>query len=695
MTLRMKILAPLIAILASVFGLLTVKDISALNGQIEARIRSLGDIKELGFTSLLDNYRGLGSMFLDTVLSDKKAVALFAARDRNGLVAELMPLYSSMKEKYRIAQFHWHLPNNVSFVRFHKLGTFGDDLSAQRKTVVKVNAEKVEVTGLEVGVGDLGLRVVRPVFDAAGAHIGSVEYGGAIDSSFIDYFAANATAEVKAAGLEISVVSKDANGKFHLLGSNFEKEVSGKPEEEMRRLEPTGSSCSTAGATALASYLLRDFAGNGVGYVRFRYDVNFILAQRRAQLLQSLATYVATLALLAILMLAIIFRAVNRPVQAVTAALKDIAEGDGDLTRKLPVRSNDEIAEMAVFMNRFMDFLREMLSGIKEAARGLSVSGRDLAQRTSIAESSVESIVKTIDAFEERFRHQNESVEATASALDRLTENVESLKGMILVQASSVAESSASIEEMVGTTQSIGASLEKLSESIRSLSGASESGKALVGSVVEQLKAVAAKSQRLLEANVVIEDIAVRTNLLGMNASIEAAHAGSSGKGFAVVANEIRALATSAQAQSKDIADAVSEIRGSIDGVVDFSERARDGFGRIFDLVRDVDGLQAEINSATAEQRRGSGEILEALGSINDITARVRAGSEEMSAGHSLIRSEIGSLSDIAKEVGAQISIVTSATRNIGESIASIAAMTKANRDSIEGVVAQTEKFML
>jgi methyl-accepting chemotaxis protein len=634
-------------------------------------------------------------MFIDTVLTDKKAVALFAVRDRDGLVKELQPLYSAMKAKYRIAQFHWHLPNNVSFVRFHKLGSFGDDLTAQRKTVVKVNAEKIEVTGLETGLGDLGLRVVRPVFDEKGNHIGSVEYGGAIDANFIDYFAAGATAEVKAAGLDLSVVSKDATGKYHLLGSNYEKELSESPEEEIKSLAPTGASYTLAGTWAHAFYLLRDFSGDSVGYVKFKYDASPLLALARARLFQSLLIYLGTLALVSLLTIITVFRVVNAPVKAATTAFKGIAAGKGDLTQKLPACSGDEIGEMATHMNSFMDFLHNMILNIRDASRKLSSSGKDLAQNMSFTESSVRTIVQNIDAVGERFGQQKESVETTASALEQVTRSVESLNELIQVQASSVTESSSSIQEMVSTIQSVGASLEKLADAVSRLSVASHSGKSLLDSVVVKIQNVAEKSQKLLDANATIEDIATRTNLLAMNAAIEAAHAGAMGRGFSVVATEIRKLAENSQTQSRDITSVITEIRNVIGGMVDSSAKVRDGFDEIFALIQSVDELQTEINHAMAEQKEGSRQILEALSSINEITSQVRTGSEEMSEGHRLIKHEMDRLSSIAEDVGSRIAAVTVETQAITTSITSVTEMTKRNNDSIDAVAGQTELFKL
>ena len=121
-------------------------------------------------------------------------------------------------------------------MRFHKPEKFGDDLSSFRATVVKVNESKKEVSGLEVGVADVGEMVVSPVFDESGNHIGSVEYGGNLDSKFIEKYVNQQTEEVKKNGLNVSIITKNLKGEFMLTGSNYEKELQKDSEKISREL---------------------------------------------------------------------------------------------------------------------------------------------------------------------------------------------------------------------------------------------------------------------------------------------------------------------------------------------------------------------------------------------------------------------------------------------------------------------------
>jgi methyl-accepting chemotaxis protein len=695
MRIQNKLLLPILAILAAQYAFLIIKDTSSVSADTEKQIRSRGDLKYLSLAIDLSNRQQLGELFVDTVLMDKKAVALFAARDRQGLYQELLPIYTALKGKYKIAQFHFHLPNAISFLRFHKPGSFGDDLSTTRKTVVEANAKKAMMTGLEIGIGDLGLRVVKPVFDAAGNHIGSVEFGGGVDGDYIKDFVARASDAAKDHGLQVSIVSKNIEGKYSLLGTNFEDKLSDDPEAIVKRLSGRGSMVIVSGKDAEAYFLLSDFSSAAIGFAKFKYDVGDILGARDAFFSRSYAAYAVTLVVVLVLMFAIVLRVVSEPLRKASKSLRDIAMGRGDLSKKLTVSTKDEVGELARHFNEFIDALHGIIQSIRDSARSLASSSGELVESMQGTSKAVTAIATSVESVRLRARSQDDSVRTVSSAVQEIARNIDSLDLQIQRQASNVTEASASIEEMAGQIASATRSLDTLDATVEDLVEASEGGKRLILGVVEQIRSIAAQSEKLLDANQVIQDISSRTDLLAMNAAIEAAHAGASGKGFSVVADEIRKLAENAREQSNFITKELAGVKATIDQAVGTSEQTHRGFDGIFSLVTRVRSLQTEIHGAIVEQNLGSKQLLEALTDINGITSQIRTGSSEMSSGNGLILSEIERLREISVDIGNQISGILEETRSISESVAAVNAMTADNRNAIGVVVENTAKFKL
>lgn len=678
MNIRNKLLFPILALLIMQYAFLVIKDSASINDNTDKRIKALGELKYFGFNSGLSAYQELGGMLLDSIAMNKKAIALFASRDRKGLLAELLPVYDAMKDKYRIAQLHFHLPDCTSFLRVNKPASFGDDLSKSRPMVLYVNQNKTVATGIEIGLGGLGLRVVKPLFYPEGTHIGSFEYGGGIDDKFIAHFVETATESVKANGLNLSIVAKGSDGKYRLFGSNFEKEIADSPERIVADLASARSAFAVLGDTAFAYFPLADFSGKLVGFVKFKYDVGGILRDKRDFFVKSYAAYTATLFLMLLLIVALVLRIVTQPLRRASAALKDIAAGEGDLSGKLKVAARDEVGELAGHFNDFIDVLHDIILSIRDSTRDLSSSGELLAERMNETSSSVREIGRNIDSVRERCVEQDESVETVAASVEQISRNIRSLDSLVQDQAAGVTESSAAIEEIVSHLASTTRNIETIGGTVERLHEASDTGRQRLLSVTDQIKA-----------------IAEQTSLLAMNAAIEAAHAGASGRGFSVVADEIRKLSENAKGQSQVIAKELTGIKSVIDAVVASSDSTKEAFDSIFSLVEKVDLLQAELRGSLAEQGEGSKQILEALAEINDITTKVRTGSSEMNDGNRHILEQMGKLRAISAEIGNRIGEISKGTSVINESVAGVNAMAERNRDSIKAVVDQTGKFRL
>jgi PAS domain S-box-containing protein len=211
---------------------------------------------------------------------------------------------------------------------------------------------------------------------------------------------------------------------------------------------------------------------------------------------------------------------------------------------------------------------------------------------------------------------------------------MEQLNGNVTEQATAVTESAAAIEEMVANIQSVTTTLSKNADHVNDLQSASAVGHTSLNEVVSDIREIANQSESLLGINSVMENIASQTNLLSMNAAIEAAHAGEAGRGFAVVAGEIRKLAESSSQQSKTTSAALKKIKGAIDKITRSTESVLNKFNAIDEGIKTVTEQERGVLNAMEEQKQGSQQVLLAMGQLSDITQRVKSDAQQMVKRH-------------------------------------------------------------
>lgn len=201
------------------------------------------------------------------------------------------------------------------------------------------------------------------------------------------------------------------------------------------------------------------------------------------------------------------------------------------------------------------------------------------------------------------------------------------------------------------------------------------------------------ESGSLMEASNVIQHIASQTNLLAMNAAIEAAHAGEAGKGFAVVADEIRKLSEDSALQGKTITATLKSLIAEIDTLSDSSKIVEEKFNVIFGLAEQVKSMSDRLTAAMREQEHGSKEILAAIKNINAVTTEVQAGSEEMLRGGEGAAHEMHTLDELTRIITASMNEMAAGAIQINNAVQEVNAMTQKNRESIEKLAAEVGKF--
>jgi methyl-accepting chemotaxis protein len=433
---------------------------------------------------------------------------------------------------------------------------------------------------------------------------------------------------------------------------------------------------------------LKDGSGSRIGIVSMSLPMTTV-----GQTVQFIDRVVLPLLLGGIALLLVVFILLLRVVviaplknTAATSAMvsENLRSREADFTYQMPVKRRDEIGVIIRSINGFIASLRTLVQRLKDAQSSLRAIGENLTSQSEESARANARIMDAAAAIQGQTEDQGRSLERTTAVLQNASEGLGGLNALILEQNKAITASSASVEEMGCAIGAVAVATREMREQFNSLVAVAGQGKKRQEDVDRQIQGILSLSESLVGANRVIAQIAAKTNLLAMNAAIEAAHAGDAGRGFAVVADEIRTLAENARSQSGSIKVELSDISKAVQDTAAISAKSQEAFLLVSEQIGATDAFIARIDTAIDAQRRASTQIQGALDAITAAASRVQDTSGDMTAHMEGVKGEMDELTHIVRDIQQGIAGMGEGAREVNRAAETVLGLARDTHRNIQ-----------
>lgn len=410
-----------------------------------------------------------------------------------------------------------------------------------------------------------------------------------------------------------------------------------------------------------------------LGSVEIIFSSAKAAAETARDLLMSLVESLVILTAVMLVVIVLLSRVVIRPVRATSSKMEEIAKGEADLRSRLDLASNNEIGDLAAHFNAFMTNLETLVGDIRESLRETLDVQTELSSNTEESAAAVIQMSSNIGSAKQQMSILNNTVSSSSAAISGIVGQINETFALVRSQAGMVEETVASVTQMLAAIENVTSVTEREKHATRTLVEAAAMGGEKISQTTLMVGEINGNIEKINELVVIINSIASQTNLLAMNAAIEAAHAGEAGKGFAVVADEIRKLAESSASNAKDIGIVLKGIIAIITKASSSTKETSAAFLEIQGNIENVANSLEQISVAMAQMNTGSREIHETIRRLKDVSSALESGSQTMESGTKELSASIGKLGDISRVVESAMSEIHTGTAEINESVGNVA----------------------
>ncbi|AXH11017.1 chemotaxis protein [Malaciobacter halophilus] len=619
-----------------------------------------------------------------SIANDSMIKEALATNNRDLAIKALEKLSSNMKAStpFKNIKVHIHTKNNHSFLRSWKPNKFGDDLSSFRRSVVKVNSTKKAVNTFEVGKAGLSIRSVVPIFSQEGTHLGSLEFMQGINSVAKAFNKSN-EGFILLMNKSLAVVDVDKNkviGNKFLISQKFMKKDFLNDLKTINLDKLLKNRLLSSEKYTYTYINIKDFNDKNVGIAISAkpYDVVHQAIQKATNLI-----FIALIILVVALILTFIISLLNMktniivPIKNLKAAIDNIRSNSSN-AKHIEVKNQDEIGDVVNSFNSYLDSIEEGIlkdkavihearvvmekvnaglfndkikkeANSKEVALLINVIN-DMIEKTGtnlniisdtlvelshakydtevpsingvtgLIASLLDGLKVTQSTISEVMALIDDSNYKLTSSSNELSQASSRLSESSNIQAAGLEETAAAIEEITSTIFKSSENAQKMSQHANEVTKSNDEGKKLAHLTVDTMEELSNEVISIHEAISVIDQIAFQTNILSLNAAVEAATAGEAGKGFAVVAQEVRNLANRSAEAAKEIKELVQSATTKAEQSKEVTDKMLNGYNQLDETINTTIELIAEVANASKEQQTAITQINDTVNSLDKAT---------------------------------------------------------------------------